>query len=71
MVFSSLHPLIFAVVKLLDLLVPDIHLPQLKLPVFRLFDKTLSLNIQATLREETCDLRSKHAAIRQVLDNNG
>lgn len=71
MVFSSLHPLIFAVVKLLDLLVPDIHLPQLKLPVFRLFDKTLSLNIQATLREETCDLWSKHAAIRQVLDNNG
>ena len=56
MVFSSLHPLIFAMVKLLDLLVPDIHLPQLKLPVFRLFDKTLSLNIQATLREETCDL---------------
>lgn len=52
-------------------LVPDFCLSPVKLPVFRLFDKMLSLNTQAALREETCDLWSKHEAVRQVLDSNG
>lgn len=58
-------------VKLLDLLVPDFHLSPVKLPVFRLFDKTLPLNTQEALKEDTCDLPSKHAAVRQVLDSSG
>ena len=53
---SSLYLLIFGVVSLLDLLVSDLHLSPVKLPVLRLFDKTLSLDTQAALKEDTCDL---------------
>lgn len=54
--FYSLDPLSFEVVNLLDLLVSDFRLSPLKLPVFRLFDKTLPLDSQAALKEAACDL---------------
>lgn len=69
--FSSLYLLIFGMVSLLDLLVSDFHLSPVKLAVFRLFDKMLSLDTRAALKEDTCDLWQKHAAVRQVLDSNG
>lgn len=41
--FSFLYPLIFGMVSLLGLLVSDFDLSSVKLPVFRWFDKMLSL----------------------------
>jgi hypothetical protein len=58
-------------VSLLDLLACDFHLSLVKLLVFWLFAKMLSLDTQAVLKEDTSDLQQKHAAIRQVLDSNG